>query len=176
MAQVSPSRHSVIIFVPLYWEVVVSRVVPHATTLGYFRYLYSGLVAAARCAECRCHPRKSAGPRGSREAEERRYQGETKNIHQPVFLPTRGRSEAPWSPRHQHSPSPTSTVGVGGQIWVSGVFSHYQDPSYLLCDQFGIVKLEYKMVLPSRICSAGEPSFKRSWHSLLFHLGCDAGK
>ena len=41
--------------------VMVSRVVPHATTLGYFRYLYSGLVAAARCAECRCHPRKSAG-------------------------------------------------------------------------------------------------------------------
>ena len=51
-----------------------------------------------------------------------------------------------------------------------------QDPSYLLRDQFGIVKLEYKMVLPSRICSAGEPSFKRSWHSLLFHLGCDAGR
>ena len=120
--------------------------------------------------------REKVPGRAAAEAEERRYQGETKNIHQPVFLPTRGRSEAPWSPRHQHSPSPTSTVGVGGQIWVSGVFSHYQDPSYLLWDQFGIVKLEYKMVLPSRICSAGEPSFKRSWHSLLFHLGCDAGK
>ena len=60
------------------------------------------------------------------EAEERRYQGETKNIHQPVFLPAGRRSEVPWSPRHQHSPSPTSTISVGGQIWVSGVFSHYQ--------------------------------------------------
>ena len=60
----------------LYWEVVVmvSRVVPHATTLGYFRYLYSGLVAAARCAECRCHPRKSAGSRGGGEKVPRRDQ------------------------------------------------------------------------------------------------------
>ena len=57
--------------------------------------------------------REKVPGRAAAEAEERRYQGETKNIHQPVFLPTRGRSEVPWSPRHQHSPSPTSTVGSG---------------------------------------------------------------
>ena len=93
--------------------VMVSRVVPHATTLGYFRYLYSGLVAAARCAECRCHPRKSAGSRGGGEKVPRRDQ----EYSSACFSAGRGAESSALV-------TPTSTfTNINNQQSVSGVRS-----------------------------------------------------
>ena len=138
---------------------MVSRVVPHATTLGYFRYLYSGLVAAARCAECRCHPRKSAGSRGGGEKVPRRDQ----EYSSACFSAGRGaESSALVTPTSTFTITNINNQCRGSDLGVGSVLPLPAKTSNLPWDQLGIVKFKYKMVLSSRIYSEGEPSFKRS--------------